>query len=415
MHSNSTVSRSRTPTSLSRAASALLGLVLLAACSVQQASSPTPKTTQTANEAQHGAGATSDAKAPPADNRSAPRSLAGAAAAPPADAAREDEAAPVDWPLQSAFGSRLRFVGEHGVRFVEELAARSEGRIALTFFEPGAHVPSGRIGEAVASGALAAGYTAPAYLATDEPALAIFAGTPFGPSAEDHYAWLRDGGGLALQDTLYERMGLKGVPCAIAGPEGFGWFRRAVDTPADLRGRRVRADGLPARVLARLGVIVMPLPGADIGPALARGALDGAEFSMPYLDVDLGLGRVAPHYYAPGPLQPFSVYEVVFNRARWQALAEPQKRLIEDICHDNVLHALAQDGPMASDALSTIRKLGVTVAPLPVAVADAARDAWSEVVAELSAANADFARIYAAYRQYLSQRPSGDPLRVAAK
>ena len=90
-----------------------LATLLLAACTAQpeQAGSPAPSGDSTAGSAR------AAAPAP------APKTAVEAVAAPAPQI--------IQWPLQSAFGSRLRFIGEHGVRFVEELAARTEGRIAL--------------------------------------------------------------------------------------------------------------------------------------------------------------------------------------------------------------------------------------------------------------------------------------------
>ena len=271
-------------------------------------------------------------------------------------------------------------------------------------------MPAADIGEAVGGGRLAAGYTSPAYLAAREPALAIFGGTPFAPSAADHYAWLREGGGLELLDALYARQNLKGIPCVIAGPEGFGWFRQPLLGADDLDGLRMRIVGLGARVVQRLGVDAVSLPSADIWPELERGEIDATEFAMPYIDIELGFDLVAPHYYYPGFLQPFSQYDLIIDRARWEGLSAADRQAIEAACHDNVLYGLEQDGPMAEEALRRIRQKGVNVQAVPPAIVASAKRAWAEVAAELSAADADFARIYDAYRRFLATRPGGDPL-----
>lgn len=395
--------RLRAPNRIAMAAA--LATLLLAACTARETTAPREPAP---------APATADrARSAPADDP-APKNLLGRLEKPPVPAPKRKPTAkpaePVDWPLQSAFGSRLRFVGEQGARFVELLAARSDGAISLKFFEPGAHVPSTRIGEAVGDGRIPAGYTSPAYLVAREPALAIFAGTPFGPSAADHYAWLREGGGLALQDALYARLNLKGVPCLIGGAGGFGWFREPVEGADDMQGLKIRASGLSGKVLDAMGASSMIVAGADIYPGLERGALDAVSFAMPYIDVEMGFDQIADTFYYPGPLQPFSVYDLVVNRDRWQALAPRQRQLIEDVCDDNVRHGLDEDMALTAEALETIRGRGVTVAPVPPAIAAAARAAWARVAAREAAADPDFARIYKAYRRYLATRPSGDPL-----
>ena len=265
--------------------------------------------------------------------------------------AKVDAPGSIRWEMQSAVGSKLRLIGEYGMRFSNEIAARSNGQIQLAFLEPGTRASALQIPGALRGGQFEAGYTSPGYMAETNPAFLIFSGTPFGPSARDHYAWLQEGGGLTLYDDLYARFNLKAVPCVMAGPEGFGWFRRAVQTPDDLRGLKMRFWGIGAKVMRKLGVSIQQQRGADVYPALERGLIDATEYSTPYIDLDLSFYQIAQHYYYPSFHMPFHMFEVVFTRDRWNSLSREQQRLIEDVCHDNVLFAIAEDEPKAVNAL----------------------------------------------------------------
>jgi TRAP-type mannitol/chloroaromatic compound transport system substrate-binding protein len=246
------------------------------------------------------------------------------------------------------------------------------------------------------------------YLVAKNPAFAIFAGTPFGPATRDHYAWLREGGGLALHDELYARFNLKAVPCVMIGPNGFGWFRKAVQTPGDLKGLKMRFLGLGARVMSRLGVAVIQLPGGVIYNALDTNLIDAAALLQPYIDVKMRLDRVVEHYYYPSFHRPFTAFEVMFNLDRWRSLSTEQQRLIEEVCHENVVIGIAEDERLTLEALDEIRSRGVTVHELPPAIWAAARQAWAAVADEESRKSADFRRIYRDYKRYLSTGPGGN-------
>ncbi len=43
---------------------------------------------------------------------------------------------PHQWKMASAFGSRLRLIGESGVRLTEKVKRKSDGALQLKFYEP---------------------------------------------------------------------------------------------------------------------------------------------------------------------------------------------------------------------------------------------------------------------------------------
>ncbi len=138
----------------------------------------------------------------------------------------------------------------------------------------------------------------------EDPALAIFSGFPFGPDPDGFTAWMREGGGAEALDAIYARHGLKSLYCGVLPAEGGGWFRAPVETVADLDGLAMRAFGYGALTLRALSVVPYELPAADIRPALDTGLIAAAEFSLPSIDVDLGLHEAAGHLYLPGWQQP---------------------------------------------------------------------------------------------------------------
>ena len=89
-------------------------------------------------------------------------------------------------------------------------------------------------------------------------------------------------------------------PGGNTGTQMGGWFRHEIKSLADLKGLKMRIPGLGGKIMARLGAVPQTLAGADIYPALERGALDAAEWVGPYDDEKLGFYKIARHYYYPG-------------------------------------------------------------------------------------------------------------------
>ena len=94
--------------------------------------------------------------------------------------------------------------------------------------------------------------------------------------------------------------GLVGFPGGNTGVQMGGWFRKEINTVADLQGLKMRIGGFAGKVVEKLGVVPQQIAGGDIYPALEKGTIDAAEWVGPYDDEKLGFQKVAPFYYYPG-------------------------------------------------------------------------------------------------------------------
>ena len=77
------------------------------------------------------------------------------------------------------------------------------------------------------------------------------------------------------------------------------WYREEVNSISDFDGLKFRMPGLGGEVLQSFGTVVL-LPGGEILPALAAGAIDGTEWIGPAADLGKGLYKVCKYYYYPG-------------------------------------------------------------------------------------------------------------------
>ena len=330
----------------------------------------------------------------------APEEQAAEAPAPEPAAA---DAAKVEWKMGSAFPSRLVQLGSLGVSLQDKVARISGGNIQLKFFEPNALVPPLEMFDAISAGSLDAAWSTPGYWFGKEKALALFAAVPFGPSAGEYGAWIYYGGGQQLMDEIYAKHNIKSLTCGVIAPEASGWFRKEIKSVDDLKGLKMRFFGLGAKVMEKIGVSTQLIAGGDIYPALERGSIDATEYSMPAIDLDLGFYQIAKHYYFPGWHQQATLFELMMNMDKWNALSDVQKAQIEVACGDNFREGLAEGEAIQGKALATLKEKGVTIHRWPPEILDTFNSAWNEVAAELAAEDANFKRTWESLQAFRAE------------
>ena len=306
----------------------------------------------------------------------------------------------VRWKMASWFSSSLTQLGTMGKEMTERLERVSGGNIRIQFFEPNALIPAKECFDAVAAGSVDACWSTPGYWYGKEPAMALFSAVPFGPSAGEYMGWIFYGGGLELWDETYAKHGLKSIPCGVIAPEASGWFREEITSIDDLKGLKMRFFGLGAKVMEKIGVSTQLIAGGDIFPALERGSIDATEFSMPAIDLNLGFYQVAKHYYFPGWHQQSTVFELLLNRANWDALSDTQQAQIEVACGDAFRQGLAEGEAIQAKALLELKEKGVQIHRWPQEFLDTLEAAWNEVAAEDAARDAQFAKVWESYSNF---------------
>ncbi len=330
-----------------------------------------------------------------------------APAAPPVEVARELPRLllprpEVDLKVATAVPGALPLAGTLARRFDTLVSETSRGQVEIQLFEPDVLVPSTDLLEAVASGAVDAGFVPPAMLGNEVAALQIFGGVPFGPTAAEFLAWVDFGGGREILEKIAEVHGTRALVCGMLPEAAAGWFRKEIEISADLRGLRMAINGLGARVLERLGVQTQRFDPAHVGVALESGALDAVAFSAPALDLHLGLQNHAKYYYFPGWQQSPSALLLLVNQGKWQELKSSQRVLIETVCGDNVSFSLAEGAAVQYAALQNLHAAGVQFRRWPSSIRDELQRSWAQIVEELASRDAEFRRVWAslsAFRQ----------------
>ena len=152
--------------------------------------------------------------------------------------------------------------------------------------------------------------------------------------------------------------------------------------------------------MERVGVETQLLDGGDIYPALETGSIDGTEFSMPAIDLNLGFYEVAGHYYFPGWHQQSTLFELMMNRQAFDALPETQRYQIETTCRANLLDGIAQGEAIQGKALAELKRKGVAIHRWSPEILDRLQAAWQEVAEELTANNTNFKKVWESYSAF---------------
>ena len=319
----------------------------------------------------------------------------GLAVAPVTIAARAQ--APIEWKMVTSWPKNLPGPGVTAQRLADTIGLMSGGRMKITLHAAGELVPPLQVFDAVSNGVAEIGHTASLFWAGKMPAAPIFTAAPFGLTPLEHITWIDHGGGQQLWDELYAPAGIKPYMAGNTGFQMGGWFKREINSLADIRGLKMRIPGLGGLVMQKLGAVPVTIAPGEIQAALQTGVIDATEFLGPFSDAAMGFQRVAKYYYFPGWHEPNGTGEALVSQAALKALPGDLQYVVESACAAENIRALGESEWMNAETLSMLSKEGVKFREFPGDFLDAARTATGEVMTELAAKDELTARIVASY------------------
>jgi len=308
------------------------------------------------------------------------------------------------WPAKDIFH-------EYANDFAKKVNDMTGGEIRIEVLPAGAVVPAFGLLDAVSKGTLDGGHGVVAYHYGKNNALALWGSGPaYGMDANMLLAWHKYGGGKELLNKLYERVGAS-VYSYLYGPmptQPLGWFKKPIAKVEELKGLKYRTVGISIDVFTKMGVSVNALPGGEIVPALDRGLLDAAEFNNASSDRVLGFPDVTKTCMLQSFHQNAEQFEILFNKAKLDALAPKLKAVIE-----NAVEAASADmswkavDRYSKDYLEMREKQGVRFFKTPDAILQRQLQVYDEVVKEKSN-DALFAEIIKSQRDFAQRAVQWD-------
>lgn len=306
----------------------------------------------------------------------------------------------IRWKVPNAFPSHLPAIGENAQIVADMLNAISAGEIQFRIFEPGSLVPPFELTDAVQNGSIEAGYTWVGYDAGKIPASPLFAARPFGMEPWEFTAWWYDGGGQELGEEIYGARNVHPILCGINGPETAGWFRKEINSMADLEGLKIRFAGLGGEVLQKAGASVTLIPGGEIFQALEKGAIDASEFSMPAVDQTLGFDKVAKINYFPGWHQTYTTFHLLINKDIWDGFDDQTKAMFDVACTATTIRSLSRGEAIQPDVIKGFPDKGVEAKTVPEEMLRELQKISAEVMAEQAAADEDFKKVFESQEEF---------------
>jgi TRAP-type mannitol/chloroaromatic compound transport system substrate-binding protein len=219
-------------------------------------------------------------------------------------------------------------------------------------------------------------------------------------------AWCKYGGGRDLLQEIYKSINVDVVsfPYGPMPTQPFGWFKKPVSKIQDLKGLKYRTVGISIDVFTALGVAVNALPGGEIVPAMDRGLLDAAEFNNASSDKALGFQDVSKVCMLQSFHQSSEVFEISFNKKRYDALPEEMKAIIS-----NAVEAASADmswkaiDRYSKDYEDLQKNHGVKFYKTPDAILRKQLEIWDQVIAKKAAADPMFKKVLDSQRAFAAR------------
>lgn len=309
----------------------------------------------------------------------------------------------VKWRMATSWTPALDILQGGAVKFSKIVEETSGGKFRIEVFAAGELIPAFGVFDAASQGTLDMYNSAAYYWAGKEPASQWFTAVPFGLNPGAQYCWYYYGGGLKLWEETYAPFNLVPRPSASTGPQMGGWFKRKVNSIADLKGLKFRIPGLGGKVYAKAGTTVVLTPGGEIFPALERGVIDGSEWVGPHDDMKLGLHNAARHYYYPGWHEPGTTGEFVFSKKSYDALPVDYRHILDYAAasiHTFEWQEYESKNSIGLERLRTEFKGKVEILQFPAEVLRELKKLATEVVREESEKSPMAKKVYASVESF---------------
>jgi TRAP-type mannitol/chloroaromatic compound transport system substrate-binding protein len=286
------------------------------------------------------------------------------------------------WPTKDIFH-------EYALDYAKKVNDMAGGDLKIDVLPAGAVVKAFDLVDAVSKGTLDGGHGVLVYWYGKNAALALWGSGPaFGMDSNMLLAWHKYGGGKEILADIYKSINLDVVsfPYGPMATEPLGWYKKPMTSVNDFKGLKFRTVGLGIEMFQAMGAAVTALAGPDIVPAIDRGLIDAAEFNNPSSDRALGFPDVAKVYMMQSFHQSAETLEILFNKAKYDALPEKLKAIIA-----NAVEAASADmswkecDRYSQDYIEIQQKDKVKVYKTPDSILQAQLKIWDDTIAKRSA------------------------------
>jgi TRAP-type mannitol/chloroaromatic compound transport system substrate-binding protein len=205
----------------------------------------------------------------------------------------------IKWKCQSHWPTASSSYKDSLLRLVENIKARTNGRLIIEPFAAESLVPSPEIFNAVKRGMIEMATASPGYFRDQVPLAGIASGLPFAFREVWECAYFHKG--LGFEQMMRDACAPHGVYLStdkVYPTEMVS--KKPIEKMADFKGLKVRSSGVLANFLTALGGAGSYIPGPEIYPGLASGVIDAAHWGAVQGAASMGFYDVCKYHLKPG-------------------------------------------------------------------------------------------------------------------
>ncbi len=296
-------------------------------------------------------------------------------------------AAKAQAPIEMNIGhvlSERSFYHVAGLKFKELMEARSNGRVKVNVQCCGALGNEGRIIQSVRTGVIDAGFYGLGSLESTIPEYRVLSLPHLFDNRTQAERILRGAVGERLL-KLVEPHGMIGLAFGAIFERQIATRDKAINTPADLRGLKIRVLQTPGWVQAYTAVGAQPTPMAygEVFLAMQNGVVDALEVSPDAMVADRFM-EVAKHYALTRFHQSTTMF--VFSQAKFNALPADIQAMVRAVTPEAVQAGLDFHNKFGDESLAAVRAKGIAVTePAIGPFREASRPSWDIILRDAGA------------------------------
>jgi len=223
----------------------------------------------------------------------------------------------------------------------------------------------------------------------------------------DYITWMYDFGGLEMMQNLYGKYGMTYFSLGVTPMEsGFRTTEKTgpIHTLADYKGKKLRT---PSRatiwILQQVGAAPVKMPGGEIYLAVERGTLDGAEFSSPGIDWEMGFAEITKYWSVPCWFQPASQVGVMVNKKAYASLSPEYQAILRYAAQAAAIKATAFYEGASARAIEKFEKAGTKIVHLDDASLKKLEELAGEYCLMQAKKSATYAKFLKSQMMYLKE------------
>ncbi|NQZ27401.1 MAG: TRAP transporter substrate-binding protein [Colwellia sp.] len=308
------------------------------------------------------------------------------------------------WRLAETWGPNFPIFGDTTKNMAKMVKEMSNGRLTIRIDSSNKHKSALGIFDFVKSGQYQMGHSASYYWKGKNFNTMFFTTVPFGMIASEQHAWFYYGGGMELMKKVYDQYGILSFPGGNTGNQMGGWFKKEINSVADLKGLKMRIPGFAGEVLAKLGAKPTNIPSGELYTALERNTIDALEWVGPSLDLRMGFHKIAPYYYT-GWHEPGTELQFMVNEKAYNSLPKDLQKILTVAMKAAAYDMYAQSMHASGVNLATLKQdyPNVKMRSFPKSVMNAIKKTNDELLTEFAAKDPMTAEILKSLNDYKHQ------------